>query len=308
MKRTIISALAATAALGLTLSFVPATVATAATPTTNPQACRVMSGTTTVVGEISPVCGLVWTEKGAPNVRLPQDKPEMVYGVIYRPAYGQPPTAIVLRDGTKIPLKPSEASRWRYESPQKVAQTIVRAQVLKPTLPSKQAVKTWPYVFISDDALVDNFTAQAFTGRFATGNKSKQVWARINWSPKGKVGDNLTGAIANWDVNIQDGKTCRQSVQSQYPNDMAKTLGGKQVTLAWLPTTNVGGQSYFVLTTAKGVKFQRSAPSLGKLVNATWDPFSTGKWNFKATNSPSSFNRLDVVDISPRQQTVKSKI
>jgi len=308
MKRTVISALAATAALGLTLSFIPATAATAATPTTNPQACRVMSGTTSVIGEPAPVCGLVWTEKGAPNVRLPQDKPEMVYGVIYRTSYGAAPTAIILRDGTRIPLKASEANKWRYESPNKVGQTIVRAQVLKPNLPSKEAVKTWPYVFISDDALVDNFTAQAFTGRFATNNKSKQVWTRINWSPKGKVGDDLTGAIANWDINIQDGKTCRQAVKDQYSSDMKKTVGGKNTRLAWVPNTYVGGQAYFTLTTAAGVKFVRNAPSLQKLTTATWDPFATGKWNFKAINSSTSFKRLDIVQISPRQSTVKCKL
>lgn len=308
MKKTIIGALAATAALGVTMSLIPAVAATAATPTTNPQACRQMSGTTTVIGEPTPVCGLVWTDSNGRNVRLPDDKPEMVYGVIFRASYGADPTAIILRDGTRIPLKASEAAKWRYESPAKVAQTIVRAQILKPNLPSKQAVKTWGYVYISDDALVDNFTNQAFTGRFANSNKSKQVWARVNWSPKGKVGDDLTGAIANWDVNILDGKTCRQAVNAQYPSDMAKTIGGKNIHMAWVPTTYVNGQSYFTFTTDAGTKFTRNAPSLQKLVTGpTWNPFKDGKWNFKATNSKTVFNRFDVVNIGPRQQTQKCK-
>lgn len=309
MKKTFFGALAATAALGVTMSMIPAGAATAATPTTNPQACRVMSGTTTVIGEPTPVCGLVWTDKNQRNVRLPADKPEMVYGVIYRASYGADPTAIILRDGTRIPLKASEAAKWRYESPAKVSQTIVRAQILRPNLPTKQAVRTWGYVFVADDALVDAFAGQAFTGRFANSNKSKQVWAKINWSPKGKVGDDLTGAIANWDINIQDGKTCREAVNKQYTSDMKKTIGGKQVSMAWVPTTYVGGQSYFTITTQAGTKFTRNAPSLQKLVvGPTWDPFKDGKWNFKATNSKSVFNRFNVVDISPRTSTQKCKL
>ena len=307
MKKITFGALAVTAALGVTMSLIPAGVATAA-PTTNPQACRVMSGYTTVIGEATPVCGLVWTTSGSANVRLPADKPEMVYGVILRESFGSDPKYVVTREGVRIPLQAKEAAKWRYQPSAKIAQTIVRAQVLKPNLPSKEAVKTVPYVFISDDALVDSFTGQSFTGRFATNNKSKQVWAKINWSPKGKVGDNLTGAIANWDINIQDGKTCREAVNKQYTNDMKKTIGGKNVKLAWVPTTYVGGQSYFTLTTQSGTKFVRNAPSLQKLVNSTWDPFKDGKWNFKASNSPSSFNRFNVVDISPRTSTQKCKL
>lgn len=304
MKRLLMGAMGASMAVGLTMALIPA--AASAATTTNPQACRVMSGTTSVIGQPTPVCGLVWTDKGAANVRLPDDKPGMVYGVIYRASYGAAPTAIILRDGTRIPLKPSEANKWRFESPAKVAQTIVRAEILKPNLPSRQAVKTWGYVFISDDALVDNFTNQSFTGRFRTTDRSKQVWARINWSPKGKVGDDLTGAIANWNNNVRDGSICHAAVSKQYSRDMKRTIGGKSVHLAWVPTTYVGGNNYFALVTEAGTKFMRSAPSLQKLINGpTWDPVKDGKWNFQATNSPTSFTRFDVSAISLRQPTQK---
>lgn len=303
MKRVITGALAAAAAVGLTLSLVPG-VASAA-PATDPQACQRMSGTTTVIGLATPVCSLVWVQKGAPNVRLPQDKPQMVYGVVYRTAYGVPPTAIILRDGTRLPLKQSEAAKWANESAIKVGQTIVRAEVLRPNLPTKEAVRTTPYVFIADDALVDHAAGYSFTGRFSNNQNSKKVWARINWSPKGKVGDDVTGAIANWDVAVQDGAICHASVAAQYPSDMAKTLGGKKVRMSWVPNTYAGGQAYFVIVTETGVKFFRNAPSLSKLVNSTWDPLEKGKLNFKATNSPSQFKRLNVTAITPRVDTVK---
>jgi hypothetical protein len=303
MKRGMTGLLAAAAALGVTMSFVPG-VASAA-PVTNPQACQRMSGMTTVIGLATPVCGLVWVQKGAPNVRLPDDKPQMVYGVVYRTAYGVPPTAIVLRDGTRLPLKQSEAARWANENALKVGQTIVRAQVLRPNLPTKEAVRTTPYVFVADDALVDHAAGYSFSGRFANNQNSKKVWARINWSPKGKVGDDVTGAIANWDVAVQDGSICHASVRSQYPADMAKTLGGKKVRMSWVPNTFVGGQAYFVIVTETGVKFFRNAPSLAKLVNSTWDPLEKGKLNFKSTNSPSQFKRLNVTAITPRVDTMK---
>ena len=305
MKRLPLGVLAASAALGVAMSLVPG--AASAAPVTNPQACERMAGTTTVIGQATPVCGLVWVQKGAPNVRLPEDKPSMVYGVLFRPSYGQAPTALILRDGTRIPLKASEAAKWTRESSIKVAQTIVRAEVLKPNLPSREAVRTTPYVFIADDALVDHAAGYSFTGRFANANNSKKVWARINWSPKGKVGDDVTGAIANWDIAVQDGAICHESVQSQYAKDMAKTIGGKKVRMAWVPNTYAGGQAYFVITTDTGVKFFRNAPSLSKLVNSTWDPLEKGKLNFKSTNSPSVFNRLNVSAITPRVDTMKCK-
>lgn len=305
MKRTIIGMLAAAAAIGITLSLVPG--AASAAPVTNPQACERMAGTTLVIGQATPVCGLVWVQKGTPNVRLPADKPQMVYGVLFRSSYGSPPSALILRDGTRLPLKESEAAKWARESSVNVAQTIVRAEVLKPTLPSREAVKTTPYVFIADDALVDHAAGYSFTGRLANSNNSKKVWARINWSPKGKVGDDVTGAIANWDIAVQDDKICHASVQSQYTKDMAKTIGGKKVRMSWVPNTYAGGQAYFVIVTETGVKFFRNAPSLSKLVNSTWDPLEKGKLNFKSTNSPSAFNRLNVSAITPRVDTVKCK-
>ena len=303
MKRMLTGTIAAVAMLGVVIALVPAS-ATAA-PTTNPQACQRMSGTTTIIGEPTPVCSLVWIQKGTPNVRLPEDKPSMVYGVIYRTSYGVPPTAIILRDGTKIPLKPSEADRWTREGSVRVAQTIVRAELLKPGLPQVEAVKTWPYVFIADDALVDHSAGYSFTGRFANNDSSKQVWARINWSPNGKVGDDVTGAIANWDVAIKDGKICREAVKKQFPSVTAQTIGGKKVHMSWVPNSYVGGQAYFVIVTESGVKFFRNAPSLSKLVNATWDPLVKGKLNFKASDSPTSVDRLNVVSITPRPDTFR---
>jgi hypothetical protein len=266
-----------------------------------------MSGTTLVIGLATPVCSLVWVQKGAPNVRLPEDRPQMVYGVLYRTSYGSAPSALILRDGTRLPLKASEAAKWTRESSVKVAQTIVRAEVLKPNLPSREAVRTTPYVFIADDALVDHSAGSSFTGRFANANNSKKVWARINWSPKGKVGADVTGAIANWDIAVQDGAICHASVQSQYAKDMARTVGGKKVRLAWVPNTYAGGQAYFVITTDTGVKFFRNAPSLSKLVNSTWDPLVKGKLNFKSTDSPTKFNRLNIAAITPRVDTLKCK-
>jgi hypothetical protein len=305
VKRLLTGALAAAAALGVTLALIPG--AASAAPVTNPQACERMSGTTLVIGLATPVCSLVWVQKGAPNVRLPEDKPQMVYGVLYRTSYGSAPSALILRDGTRLPLKASEAAKWTRESSVKVAQTIVRAEVLKPNLPSREAVRTTPYVFIADDALVDHSAGSSFSGRFANANNSKKVWARINWSPKGKVGADVTGAIANWDIAVQDGAICHASVQSQYAKDMARTVGGKKVRLAWVPNTYAGGQAYFVITTDTGVKFFRNAPSLSKLVNSTWDPLVKGKLNFKSTDSPTKFNRLNIAAITPRVDTVKCK-
>lgn len=305
MTRNPIGILSAVAALSVTLSVVPG--AASAAPGTNPQACQRMSGSTAVIGQQTPVCSLVWVKKGAPNVRLPEDKPQMVYGVVYRTSYGRPPTAIILRDGSRIPLKQSEAEKWARESSMKVGQTIVRAEVLRPNLPTKEAVRTTPYVFISDDALVDHAAGYSFAGRFANSSNTKKVWTRINWSPKGKVGDDVTGAIANWDVAMKDGKICHASVRSQYPSDMAKTIGGKKVHMSWVPNTYVGGQAQFVIVTETGVRFSRHAPSLAKLVNSTWDPLEKGKLNFKSTNSPTGFSRLNVVSITPRTDTVKCK-
>ena len=306
MKRFLTGTLATAAALGVTLALIPG-AASAETPVTKPQACQRMSGVTTVIGLPTPVCGLVWIQKGAPNVRLPDDKPQIVYGVVYRTSYGVPPTAIILRDGTRIPLKQSEAVKWANESSARVGQTIVRAEILRPNMPTREAVKTTPYVFISDDALVDHSAGQSFTGRFANASNTKKVWARINWSPNGKVGDDVTGAIANWDIAIEDGKVCREAVSKQYPSDMAKTIGGKKVHMSWIPNSYAGGQAYFVITTEKGTKLFRNAPSLSKLVNSTWNPGESGKLNFKSTNSPTAFNRLNVVGIAPRPDTVKCK-
>jgi hypothetical protein len=74
-----------------------------------------------------------------------------------------------------------------------------------------------------------------------------------------------------------------------------------------VPNTYAGGQAYFVITTDTGVKFFRNAPSLSKLVNSTWDPLVKGKLNFKSTDSPTKFNRLNIAAITPRVDTVKCK-
>jgi hypothetical protein len=43
------------------------------------------------------------------------------------------------------------------------------------------------------------------------------------------------------------------------------------------------------------------------LVNSTWDPLVKGKLNFKSTDSPTKFNRLNIAAITPRVDTVKCK-
>lgn len=299
MKRTLLGALAATAALGVTIALIPAGAVTAASPVTNPQACARMAGYTNVVNQPTPVCGLVYTS-GSSSVVIPADAPRMVYGVVIAKASGIAPDQIVLRTGKLLALAPAEAQRWRYEPPAKVSHTIVRAEIV-----NNRVTKTWPYVFIGDDALVDHFGGQGFEGRVATGNKSKQVWTRVNWSPKGQIDGRLAGVIANYNVNIKDGGICHQAVSKQYPTDMAKTFGdGGKVKMTWVPNTFVGGESYFVITTG-GTKFVRSAPTLYKLITTIWNPAKTGKWNFKATSAPTSFNRWDFVKIGPRVQTVK---
>lgn len=293
MKKTIFGALAATAALGVTMSMIPAGAATAAVAP-----CQQMSGSKIIIGQSTPVCGLVWKDSGQPNIRVPNDTSLIVYGVVY--ANG----VFADRTGKAYKISASESSKWLGVPSGVRAQTIVKGEIK-----GGQITRTFPYTFVNDDALVDWFADQAFTGRFANSNKSKQVWAKINWSPKGKVDGNITGAIANWDINIKDGSTCREAVNQQYPSDMKKTLGGKKIFLEWQSTQYVGGQSYFVMKTQAGVNFTRNAPSLAKLVNGpTWNPFKDGKWNFTAKNSPTNFSKFNVVDISPRKSTQKCKL
>ena len=118
----------------------------------------------------------------------------------------------------------------------------------------------------------------------------------------GHVGP-VSGGQAHYGKDNENG--ARMAVEDL--NAKGVTIGGKKVRMSWVPNTYAGGQAYFVITTDTGVKFFRNAPSLAKLVNSTWDPLEKGKLNFKSTNAPSTFNRLNVSAITPPVDTQKCK-
>lgn len=286
--------LAAGAALTLMAGFVAAPSAAQAAPETlGMGACAQMGGNVTILGERTSTCTLLYTS-GSASVLLPQDTPRIKYGVVQMVSPGVAPTTFTDRNGVSYPLNPTEGKRWLSVGPRVAAQTIVAAEIV-----NKRIGKTFPFLFITDDAITDRFAGKTFFSRTsnAPGSKSPiSIWTRIDWSPGMSQNGGLHGVIANYKINVLDTGQCRPAMLKQH-TDMVKQRFGKngKVELSWNPGLYKGADSRLVLSTQTSATFSHPAPTALLLTQKVWKP---GKIFFTLDQSDTGLAKIRVESIT----------
>ena len=146
MKRLLMLAGAGAAATGLITSTLVAVPAVAADPP-----CAQMGGTVTILEQSTPTCVELYTS-GPSSIRLPADAPRIIYGVVNMVSPGVAPTTVTGQNGQTYALNPNEGNRWLSVGSRVASQTIVKAEIV-----NNRIGKTFPYLYITDDAITDRF-------------------------------------------------------------------------------------------------------------------------------------------------------
>ena len=219
MKRSLTLAGAGLAAAGLVLAVIPAGPAAAA----DPVPCAQMGSNVTILNTATPTCVGLYTS-GKASILLPANTPKIIYGVVNMTGSSTPPTTFTDQNGVNYPLNPTEGKRWLSVGPTKAAQTIVRAEIV-----NKKIGKTFPYVFITDDAITDRFAGKTFIGKTNNDKSSKNqisIWTRIDWAQGLSSDGGLRGVIANYKQNVVEAGQCKPAMTKQH-TDMVKQRFGQ---------------------------------------------------------------------------------
>ena len=288
MKRTLTLTGAGLAAAGLALALVPALPAAAA----DPVPCARMGGTVTILNTPTPTCTLLYTS-GAASILLPANAPRILYGVVNMTGSSTRPTTFTDQNGKTYPLNPTEGRRWLSVGPTKAAQTIVKAEIV-----NNKIGKTFPYVFITDDAITDRFAGKTFIGKTNNDKSSKNtisIWTRIDWA-KGLSSDGgLRGVIANYKQNIVEAGQCKPAMTKQHADLVKQRFGQKgKLNMVWNPGLSKGADSYIGIRTEQRALFTNPAPTALVLTQKVWKP---GKINFTLASSNSGLMKIVVNDI-----------
>ena len=289
MKRTPLSlAGAGLAAAGLLLAVIPAGTATAA----DPVPCAQMGNNVTILNTPTPTCTLLYTS-GASSIVLPDNTPRIIYGVVNMVRPGVAPTTLTDQNGQTYALNPTEGKRWLSVGPTRAAQTIVKAEIV-----NKKIGKTFPYLFITDDAITDRFAGKTFIGKTNNSKGSGQkisIWTRIDWAQGLSDNGGLHGVIANYKQNVLDAGQCKPAMTKQHAEMVKQRFGQKgKLEMSWNPGQYQGQDSLLVLTTETKSVFARPAPTALLLTQKVWKP---GKINFTLVGSDAGLMKILVNDI-----------
>ena len=286
MKRTPLIAGAGLAAAGLLLALVPALPAAADT-----SPCAQMGGNVTILNTPTPTCTLLYTS-GSSSIVLPSDGPRLIYGVVNMTG-SSVPTTFTDRTGKVWPLNPTEGKRWLSVGPTKAAQTIVRAEIV-----NNKIGKTFPQLFITDDAITDRFAGKTFIAKTnnAKGSKGQiSIWTRIDWAQGLSDNGGLHGVIANYKQNVLDSGMCKAAMVKQHIDMVKQRFGQKgKLEMVWNPGLYKGSDSYIGIRTETNAVFTNPAPTALLLTQKVWKP---GKINFTLSGSDKGLAKIYVNDI-----------
>ena len=281
-------ATAGLATAGLALTLIPAGTATAAAPAP----CAQMGNTMTILGTATPTCTLLYNS-GPSSILLPDNGPRIIYGVVNQTRAGAIPTTLTDQNGRTYALNPTEGKRWASIGDGKAAQTIVRAEIV-----NNKIGKTFPYLFITDDAITDRFAGETFITKTnnAAGSKSPiSIWTRIDWASGLSSDGGLRGSIVNYKQNVLDSGMCKPAMTKQHPDMVKQRFGQKgKLNLEWNPGIYKGQDALLVLKTETSAVFTHPAPTALTLVQKVWKP---GKLFFTLANSDKGLAKMLVLDI-----------
>lgn len=286
MKKSITLASAAAAVAGLTLALVPALPAAAA----DPVPCQQMGGNIMVLNVSTPTCTLLYTS-GAASILLPADTPKVVYGVVNMVSQGVAPKTLTTQEGKVYDLNPTEGKRWLSVGPVKASQMIVKAVIV-----NNKIGKTYPYLFITDDAITDRFAGKTFIGKTnnAKGSKGKiSIWTRIDWASGLSDNGGLRGVISNYKQNVLEQGECKPAMVKQHIDMVKQRFGQKgKLEMNWKPGIYQGQDSLLTISTETPSVFERPAPTALLLTQKVWKPISKGKLNFTLAGSDAGLAKI----------------
>lgn len=298
MKKPLTLTGAGLAAAGLVLALVPALPAAAdVTP------CARMGGNVTILNTPTPTCTLLYTS-GSSSIVLPPDTPRIVYGVVNMTGSAVPST-FTGRNGRTYALNPTEGKRWLSVGATKAAQTIVKAEIV-----NNRIGKTFPQLFITDDAITDRFAGKSFIGKTnnAKGSKNKiSIWTRIDWAPGLSDNGGLRGVIANYKQNVLDAGQCKPAMTKQHADLVKQRFGQKgKLEMGWNPglSKSQGGSS-LTMRTETNALFTRPAPTALELTQRVWKP---GKINFTLASSDAGLMKILVNDVRAGSAVTKCSL
>lgn len=298
MKRSLSLAGAGLAAAGLVLALVPALPAAA-----DVSPCARMGGNVTILNTQTPTCTLLYTS-GRSSIVLPPDGPRIVYGVVNMTG-STAPTTFTDRNGKDYPLNPTEGKRWLSVGPTKAAQTIVKAEIV-----NNKIGKTFPQLFITDDAITDRFAGKSFIGKTnnAKGSKNQiSIWTRIDWAPGLSQNGGLRGVIANYKINVLEAGQCKPAMVKQHIDLVKQRFGQKgKLEMGWNPglSKSQGGSS-LTMRTETNALFTRPAPTALELTQRVWKP---GKINFTLAGSDAGLMKILVNDVRAGSAVTKCSL
>jgi hypothetical protein len=288
MKRSLTLTGAGLAAAGLVLALVPALPATAA----DPVPCARMGGNVTILNTPTPTCTGLYTSGGS-SILLPNNTPRIIYGVVNQKSPGTVPSTFTDQTGKVYAINPTEGKRWQSVGAGKAAQTIVKAEIV-----NGRIGKTFPYIFITDDAITDRFSGKTFIGKTNNDKSSGQkisIWTRIDWASGLSVDGGLRGVIANYKQNVTEAGQCKPAMVKQHIEMVKQRFGQKgKLDLVWNPGLYQGDDALLILKTETSSTFTHPAPTALLLTQKVWKP---GKINFTLVNSNKGLAKIYVNDI-----------
>lgn len=287
MKRLLMLAGAGAAATGLITSTLVAVPAVAADPP-----CAQMGGTVTILEQSTPTCVELYTS-GPSSIRLPADAPRIIYGVVNMVSPGVAPTTVTGQNGQTYALNPNEGNRWLSVGSRVASQTIVKAEIV-----NNRIGKTFPYLYITDDAITDRFAGKSFIGRAKNGSKAKKplsIWTRIDWASSRSIDGGLRGAMVNYRINVVDAGQCKPAMVPVNPDRVKQRFGkGGKVKLIWNAGLRQGQDSLLVMTTQTNWRFTHPVPTALKLTQKVWKP---GKLFFRLSGSDGGIISVGINDV-----------
>lgn len=298
MKKPLTLAGAGLAAAGLVLALVPALPATA-----DVSPCARMGGNVTILNTPTPTCTLLYTS-GRSSIVLPPNGPRILYGVVNMRGSAAPST-FTDQNGRTYAINPTEGKRWLSVGPTKAAQTIVRAEIV-----NNRIGKTFPYLFITDDAITDRFAGKSFIGKTnnAKGSKNQiSIWTRIDWAPGLSDNGGLRGVIANYKQNVLEAGQCKPAMTKQHADLVKQRFGQKgKLEMGWNPglSKDQGGSS-LTMRTETNALFTRPAPTALELTQRVWKP---GKINFTLASSDAGLMKILVNDVRAGSAVTKCSL
>ncbi len=198
--------------------------------------------------------------------------------------------------GKTMDLNPTEGKRWLSVGPTRASQIIVEAVIV-----NNKIGKTYPYLFITDDAITDRFSGQTFIGKTNNdaGSKGKiSIWTRIDWA--GGLSDNggLRGTITNYKKNVLEQGECKPAMVKQHKDMVLQRFGQKgKLDMLWQPGIYQGDNSLLSIKTETSAVFTRPAPTALLLTQKLWKPITKGKINFTLAGSNAGLSKIFIYTI-----------